>query len=132
MPSGSFCSEKNSKTLISALKGKQSKDLFDRSHNPSHSTLYPESRCFENKNNNYWERKQCKNAICLLLIYFTKQIHFCKYLFHNNYCFYFQNIWIRCRMWRIVGPVEQIFDIEWLSQIAFFFGFWPIVCSKIT
>ena len=24
--------------------------------------------------------------------------------------FYFQNIFIQCRMWRIVGPVEQIFD----------------------
>ena len=31
-------------------------------------------------------------------------------MFLNNYCFYFQNIWIQRQSWRIVGPVEQIFD----------------------
>ena len=78
------------------------------------------SRCFENKKKNCCETKFCKNAICLL---FTLQIHdlatlmpghpnlrvarygfvndkkiaFLQILFHNNYCFYFQNIWIQCR-----------------------------------
>ena len=78
------------------------------------------SRCFENKNNNCCEFFFCKNAVGLL---FTnpyldtlqlgrpgirvarswickvnnKKWHFCKVLFHNNYCFYFQNIWIQCR-----------------------------------
>ena len=30
-------------------------------------------------------------------------------MFLNNYCFYFQNIWIQWLMWHIVGPIEQIF-----------------------
>ena len=32
--------------------------------------------------------------------------------------FFFQDIWIQCRMWRIVGPVEQIFDSTEMSVIS--------------
>ena len=92
------------------------------------------SRCFENKNNNCCDAKICKNAICLLFTNLqihnlatllpgrpscrvarngfvnNKQMAFYKIKFHHNYCFfYFQNIWIQCRMWQIVGPVKQIF-----------------------
>ena len=41
-------------------------------------------------------------------------------MFHNNYSFYFQNIWIQCRIRRIVGLVERIFAkrFEW-KQVAY-------------
>ena len=41
------------------------KDWFDRGHNPSYSTLYPD--VLKIKKNNYCETKICKNATCLLL-----------------------------------------------------------------
>ena len=79
------------------------------------------SRCFKNKNNNCCETKHWKNAIYLLITNLqihdlatlmpgcpssrvarygfvnNKQMAFLQILFHNNYCFYFQNIWIQCR-----------------------------------
>ena len=73
------------------------------------------SRCFRNKNNNCCETKICKNAICLLIT--NLQIQFWQLCGLDvlaaewqDYCFYFQNIWIQCRMWRIVLPVKQIFE----------------------
>ena len=39
-----------------------------------------------------------------------------KFLFHNNYCFHFQNIWIQCRMWRIETPVKQICQYPFLAR----------------
>ena len=95
------------------------KDLFDREHNPSHSTLYPDVLNIKTiiVLNFFF-----KNAIYLLIINLqinnlatllpgrpgrrvarnrfvnNKQIAFWNFLFHNNYCFYFQNIWIQCRM----------------------------------
>ena len=47
------------------------KDLFDSTHNSSHSTLYPD--VLKIKNNNCCETKICKNAICLL--FKNLQIH---------------------------------------------------------
>ena len=87
------------------------------------------SRCFENKNNNCYETKIFKNAICLLFtnlqIHFwllcgldvlaagwpdygfvnNKQMTFLKSFVSQQLFFYFQNIWIQCWMWRILGPV---------------------------
>ena len=115
------------------------KDLFDRGHNPSNSTLYP----------NVLKIKTIivvnffLNAICLLFkkqihnlatllpgrpsrkvarngfvnLYIINKWHFCTFLFQNNYCFYFQNIWIQCQMWWIVSQVKQIF--EWTSTNIF-------------
>ena len=44
----------------------------------------------------------------------------------NDYWFYFQNIWIQCEMWWIVGLVEQIFGSQrkwyYLMLILFLFG----------
>ena len=47
------------------------------------------------------------------------------FLFHNNYCFHFQNIWIQWRMWRIVNTVKLIFapksrmscHLFWMNEI---------------
>ena len=92
------------------------------------------SRCFENKNNNCCEIFFFKNAICLLItnlqIHFwllcgldileaggpdygfvnIKQMAFLQiFVSQKLLFFYFQNIWIQCRMWQIVGTVKQIF-----------------------
>ena len=40
------------------------------------------------------------------------------HFFHNNYCFYFQNIWIQCQMWRIVITVKQIFALQDLRPFS--------------
>ena len=44
----------------------------------------------------------------LVQSWLSSEHHFC---FTYNYCFYFQNIWIQWRMWRIVGMVKLIFDM---------------------
>ena len=92
------------------------KDLFYRTHNPSHLTLYPDVLKLKTIVVSDFFFQKCH----LFIIYksisgysmawtfwqwgvdygfvFNKQMAFLKKKIHNNYCFYIQNIWIQCRM----------------------------------
>ena len=106
------------------IKGK---NLFYRNLNPSHSPLYPDVLKIKTvivvkqkfhlfitmvNKSLIWPPnwRDIPAAVWpemdLWTIFLNKQMAF---LFHNNYCFYFQNIWTQLLMWRIVTTVKQIF-----------------------
>ena len=128
----------------------------------SNSTLYPDVLKIKT---NCYEIKFYKNAISLLFTIF--QIHHlatllpgcpshrvARYGFINKkmaffekfclttICFYFQNIWIQCRIWHILSAVKQILELTFLvktvqnfflkyeSDIAFYFLDYKIRIKK--
>ena len=64
--------------------------------------------------------------ICKFVI--NKQMAF---LFHNNYCFYFQNIWIYWRMWQIVAMVKLIFALEVSVHWRMGHNMAPVNCAQM-
>ena len=84
------------------------KNWFDYTHNLSHSPLYPDVL----KIKTIIVVKQNKNICYYIQIHLwllCARLGQMAFLFHSNYSFYFQNIWIQWWMWQIVSMVKPIF-----------------------